>query len=244
MLDVMQSLDQTTNAVSPPCFPAERFQSMDGLTASIVHDLRSPLTAICGCAEMLLEARLDAVQSRRVTTNIHRAAGRMRDLLTALTSLARGCVETRTLCNLHAVLESAIEVSGVSDRSDIHIHLHAPCGIEMTLACAQVQRVLVNLILNAMEAMQAGGEIGISAMVVGKYVRIEVEDNGPGIPPQIRKRLFEPFVTAGKKDGLGLGLTLSRQTIEDHGGELWLEAAAGARFVFSLPLENQPGFLR
>jgi signal transduction histidine kinase len=62
--------------------------------------------------------------------------------------------------------------------------------------------VFVNLILNAMEAMPAGGEIRIAAMVTGEHVRIEVEDNGPGIPPQIRKRLFEPFVTAGKKDGL------------------------------------------
>jgi signal transduction histidine kinase len=100
VFDVMQDLDQATNAISPPGFPYEHFRSVDRLTASIVHDLRNPLTLIRGCAEMLLDARLDVVQSKPVTTNIHRAAGRMRELLTALTSLARGRVETRTLFNL------------------------------------------------------------------------------------------------------------------------------------------------
>jgi signal transduction histidine kinase len=65
-------------------------------------------------------------------------------------------------------------------------------------------------------------------------VLIEVEDTGPGIPVGIRDRLFEPFVTAGKDHGLGLGLALSRQTVLDHGGEMWIEPAPGARFVVRL----------
>ena len=67
---------------------------------------------------------------------------------------------------------------------------------------------------------------------------MEVEDTGPGIPRAIRNRLFEPFVTAGKDHGLGLGLALSRQTLLDHGGDLWIEPARGARFVMSLPLSR------
>ena len=67
---------------------------------------------------------------------------------------------------------------------------------------------------------------------------IEVEDTGPGIPRGIRDRLFEPFVTAGKDHGLGLGLALSRQTVLDHGGDIWSEPAAGARFVICLPLSG------
>jgi signal transduction histidine kinase len=70
-------------------------------------------------------------------------------------------------------------------------------------------------------------------------VLIELEDTGPGIPRGIRDRLFEPFVTAGKQDGLGLGLALSRQTVLNHGGNIWTEPAAGARFVIRLPL-NRP----
>jgi signal transduction histidine kinase len=65
-----------------------------------------------------------------------------------------------------------------------------------------------------------------------------VEDSGPGIPPEIQDRLFEPFVSARKKDGLGLGLATSRRTVRDHGGEMWTEAALGARFVIRLPLKE------
>jgi signal transduction histidine kinase len=70
-------------------------------------------------------------------------------------------------------------------------------------------------------------------------VLIELEDTGPGIPRAIRDRLFEPFVTAGKQDGLGLGLALSRQTVLNHGGDIWTEPASGARFVIRLPLQSQ-----
>jgi signal transduction histidine kinase len=69
-------------------------------------------------------------------------------------------------------------------------------------------------------------------------VVVKVEDTGPGIAPEIRPRLFQPFVTAGKKNGVGLGLALSQQAVLDHGGELWADAnnGAGARFFIKLPL--------
>jgi hypothetical protein len=67
---------------------------------------------------------------------------------------------------------------------------------------------------------------------------IEIEDTGSGIPREIRDHLFEPFVTAGKTNGLGLGLALSRRAVLDHGGDMWVEAAGGARFVMSFPLKK------
>ena len=101
-----------------------------------------------------------------------------------------------------------------------------------------MKRVFANLITNALEAMPHGGEIRIGAQKQNNCVRIEVEDTGPGIPRGIRDRLFEPFVTAGKDHGLGLGLALSRQTLLDHGGDLWTEPARGARFVMCLPVSG------
>ena len=98
-----------------------------------------------------------------------------------------------------------------------------------------MKSVFVNLIVNAAEAMPGGGAIRITATDADDRVRIEVEDNGPGIPPEIRDALFEPFVTAKKKQGLGMGLMLSRRTVRELGGDLWLDRAAGARFVISLP---------
>ena len=105
----------------------------------------------------------------------------------------------------------------------------------MSLVRSRVERVFFNLITNSIEAMPGGGTVRVSARITGEWVRIEVEDTGPGIPGKIRDRLFERFVTADKENGLGLGLSVSRQTIVEHGGNMWVEPAAGARFVIRLP---------
>lgn len=217
----------------------ERFPAMNHLAASIVHDLRNPLAAICGCAEMLLDADLDPVQSKRLSSNIHRAASRMRKLLTDLACVTRGQAGATEGCNLRAILASCCEAVGVTELDGIDILVDVPARIEIPLARARMERVFQNLIENALEAMPGGGTIQITAMEAGDCVLVEIEDNGPGIPPEIRGRLFEPFVTAGKKEGLGLGLALARQTVREHGGDLWSEPAVGARFVISLPVCGQ-----
>jgi signal transduction histidine kinase len=93
------------------------------------------------------------------------------------------------------------------------------------------------LISNAIEAMPQGGEVRISAQSVAGSVVVHVDDTGPGVAPEIRSRLFQPFVTAGKSNGAGLGLVFTRQTVQDHGGDLWLDTApgGGARFSLRLP---------
>jgi signal transduction histidine kinase len=108
----------------------------------------------------------------------------------------------------------------------------------MTVERTRIERVFINLITNGLEAMPGGGMIRITAKEAGDCALIEVEDSGPGIPPEIYARLFDPFTTAGKKEGLGLGLALSRRTMRDHGGDMWIEPAAGARFVIRLPLNG------
>jgi len=100
-----------------------------------------------------------------------------------------------------------------------------------------MQRAFVNLIANAIEAMPGGGEVRISAELVADSVVVHVDDTGPGIAPDIRPKLFQPFVTAGKRNGLGLGLAFTRQTVMDHGGDIWVDSApgGGARFSLRLP---------
>ena len=103
---------------------------------------------------------------------------------------------------------------------------------------ARIERVFLNLIGNALEAMPNGGCVEIRAERKGDCVLIRVDDTGPGIPASVRKHLFQPFVSEGK-NGLGLGLALSRQTLLDHGGDLWAEEteSSGARFRLRLPCQ-------
>lgn len=210
--------------------------TIDILAASIVHDLRNPLAAICGCAEMLLHGNLAPAQTRQVSNNIYRAASRMRELVNDFACITREHAEEVQSCNLRTMLAASCEATGAAEREGIEILMDVPEQIEIPLARIRLERVFVNLIANALEAMPGGGAIWITARKAGDRALIAVEDNGPGIPAGIRSRLFEPFVTAGKKEGLGLGLALSRRTVRDHGGELWVEPSAGARFVVSLPL--------
>ncbi len=115
--------------------------------------------------------------------------------------------------------------------------LEIPAEIEVPLERSRVERVFANLIGNALEAMPDGGEVRITAEMQDGSAVVHVEDTGPGIAPEIRSKLFQPFVSAGKRNGLGLGLALSRQTVLDHGGDMWVESAPGrgARFSFRLP---------
>jgi len=95
----------------------------------------------------------------------------------------------------------------------------------------------MNLIGNAIEAMPEGGQVRISGQFVAGSVVVHVDDSGPGVAPEIRSKLFQPFVTAGKRHGLGLGLAFTRQIVLDYGGDLWVDTApgGGARFSLRLP---------
>ena len=109
--------------------------------------------------------------------------------------------------------------------------------IELPVERSRMERAFVNLIGNAIEAMPEGGSVRISAQLDRGSVLVHVDDTGPGVAPEIRSKLFQPFVTAGKRNGLGLGLALTRQTVLDHGGDLSVGSApgGGARFSLRLP---------
>ena len=218
----------------------KRIPSISWLSTLIVHDLRNPLGTVLASAEMLMELEPAPTHVKRLAANIHRAAGRMRELLADLTDASRGKRSISEICKIRDVIAAASEVAlPAAEKQAVRILNHVPGGIEIPMARSRMERVFFNLIANALEAMPDGGEIRIGARIADHSVLIEVEDNGPGIPRGIRDRLFEPFVTVGKDDGLGLGLALSRQTVLDHGGDMWTEPAAGAHFMIRLPLMRE-----
>jgi signal transduction histidine kinase len=214
------------------------------LSASILHDLRNPLGTICAGAELLMDLDSTSTQVKRLANNMCRAAGRMRQLLADLTSVARDNVSTAEICDIREVIAAAVEaaLAGMEHQS-VQILLDVPDGIDLPLVRSHIERVFFNLIANAFEAMPGGGTVRIRARKAGTCVLVELEDTGPGIPGCISDRLFEPFVTSGKQNGLGLGLALARQTVRNHGGDMWTEPAAGARFVIRLPMDQTYGVL-
>jgi two-component system, NtrC family, sensor histidine kinase HydH len=217
----------------------EDVSGIEWLSTSIVHDLRNPLGSIYAAAEMLIDLDSGPTQVKRLATNIYRAAGRMRELLADLNSVARGNRSTAEMCDISDVIAAAAEAaSTATENHSVQILLDVPERIELPLIRSRMERVFINLIANALEAMPSGGEVRIVVRKAGIFVLIELEDTGPGIPRGIRDHLFERFVTAGKQDGLGLGLALSRQTVLEHGCDIWTEPANGARFVIRLLLNR------
>jgi signal transduction histidine kinase len=188
---------------------------------------------------MLVDLDPGPTQMKRLATNIYCAAGRMRELLADLNSVAGGSRSTAEMCDICEVIAAAsAAVWAAMENQSVQILLEVPVRINLPLMRSRMERVFFNLIANALEAMPTGGEVRIVGRKARDCVLIELEDTGPGIPWGIRDRLFEPFVTAGKAGGLGLGLALSRQTVLDHGGDIWTEPATGARFVIRLPLDR------
>jgi signal transduction histidine kinase len=218
----------------------ERISTIGRLSSSIVHDLRNPLAAIYGGAEMLVDTELSPPQMKRLAANIYRASRRIQELLQDLVNVSRGKSEAAEMCNLREVVQAACDASATAaDAQNVRIIFEAGAEIELPIERARMERVFLNLIDNALEAMPEGGAIFITEQLAADSVFIQFADTGPGILPSIRTKLFEPFVSAGKKNGLGLGLALSRQTVIDQGGEIWVEEGSpGARFVVRLPLRK------
>ena len=216
----------------------ERISTIGRLSASIVHDLRNPLAAIYGGAEMLVDAELPPLHVRRLAGNIYRASRRIQELLQDLLDVSRTKTGPPELCRLKDVAAAACDsLAATAEAQRVTVVNRHPGGYRNPARANRMERAFVNLIGNSLEAMPEGGEVRISAVLDGGSVVVCVEDNGPGIAPEIRARLFQPFVTAGKRNGMGLGLALTRQTVAEHGGEMWVESepGRGARFAFRLP---------
>jgi signal transduction histidine kinase len=217
----------------------ERISTIGRLSGSIVHDLRNPLAAIYGGAEMLVDTDLPPSHVKRLAGNIYRASRRIQELLQDLLNVSRGKSGAPEVCRLREVALAACDsLAAMAGAQNVTIELAIPPEIEVPVERSRIERAFVNLIANALDAMPGGGKVRISAEPEDGAAVVHVEDNGPGIPPEIRSQLFQPFVSSGKRNGLGLGLALSRQTVLEHGGDMWVEAAAGrgARFSFRLPV--------
>ena len=226
----------------------ERISTIGRLSTSIVHDLRNPLASIYGGAEMMMDGNLSEKQLHRIAANIYRSSRSINALLQELVDVSRGGVRAPELCHLSEVVSAAIDTqASEAEHQSVSIHADIDPSIELPLDRARMERVFTNLIGNAIQAIAGaskgdagpvGGSVEIRAERNCSTVLVQIDDTGPGIPSSVRQRLFQPFASAGKT-GLGLGLALSRQTVLDHGGDLWAEEtqSRGASFRVRLPCQ-------
>jgi signal transduction histidine kinase len=236
-----QSMCESIRQARQELIRRERISTIGQLSTSIVHDLRNPLAAIYAGAEMMMDSDLPEDTTRRLARNIYRASRGIQDMLQQLLDVVRGTSSGSELCSLSEVIAAAWStVAPSAEPRGIALHVNVADNLECPMERARMERVFANLFENAIEAMHSGGSISIRGESEGDNITIRVEDTGPGLSASLQGRLFQPFVTAGKKNGLGLGLALSRQTLLDHGGDIWADDApgrdpGGALFWLRLP---------
>jgi signal transduction histidine kinase len=205
------------------------------------------MTVIRGYAEMLLETQADAEEVRSRARNIVEMVDRLDRMTTETLDFARGGERLALRkVNLLSVLEELVadiceQQPGLQVVRDLRVDPQLRAAMDVD----KLRRTVGNIAANAADAARGRGKLHVSAWLeeptgagdaVPQLVLL-LADEGPGIPAEIRERLFEPFVTSGKKQGTGLGLAVAKRFVEDHGGRLeLLPEGPGARFQITLPL--------
>ncbi|MBV8705827.1 MAG: HAMP domain-containing histidine kinase [Acidobacteriaceae bacterium] len=217
----------------------ERLAAVARLATSVVHDLRNPLASIYAGAEMLAEEDLPVTQIKRLARNMHQASRGLLKVLQELLDASRKEPGHKELCLLHDLVEEAWKPwNAQAENCRITFSMDVPSDLGVFVEASPIERVFSNLFENALQAIGLDGKVQVTATLAGKDVELHIDDTGHGISPALQAVLFQPFVSEGKQNGLGLGLTLSRQTVRAHGGNLWMDAAytGGTRFCLRLPI--------
>ena len=224
-----------------------RLAALGEVAASIAHEIRNPLAGINGAIQILGQeiAPEDSRQAvlREIQGEIRRLDERVNDLLL----YARPSTPRREPVRPRELLETTVRALAEDPMfRDVHVSIRASGGLPaFSLDPGQIRQVLVNLVLNAVQAMGGAGRIELVArLATGGALELVVEDSGPGVPAHLAEEIFRPFFTT-RPHGTGLGLAISRKIAESHGGSLTAGRgkAGGARFVLSLPVpEDAPPF--
>jgi signal transduction histidine kinase len=227
---------------------ASRLAVLSEFTASIAHEINQPLGAIlCNAeaAELLLEKPSPPMDEiRRIMTDIRNDDLRASEVIRSLRALLKHGEVERQPVSIHRVVMEVIAILRTeAERRGIELHTELTQVGPIVLGDrVHLQQVLLNLIINAMEAMQGipnERRVSVCASQQDNEVVVSVTDRGPGIPSEQIPRLFDRFFST-KPEGMGMGLAISRSLIEQHGGRIWVENASdrGAIFRFSIPLDN------
>ncbi len=242
--DLTRAFDKMRHALEKnreQLLEAERQATIGRMASSISHDLRHSLAAVLANTEFLCEPGLTSEQREELYREVRVGVDRMNELIESLLEFSRTRESLRlSFGSVNEAIDRAVQ--GVRLHPEFHqiaIEVFDDNRKAGWLDLKRVERALLNVVLNACEAVPpAGGRIDVRSKETSHGVEITVADNGSGVPENVRDSLFKPFVSFGKENGTGLGLAIAQKIIQDHGGDIVLvkTSSEGSTFKLTLPL--------
>ena len=219
----------------------ERLSAVGEVAAKVTHEIRNPMVAIGGFARRILKKDTDGEINRNYLKIIVEEIGHLENILTDILYFAKPAVPNCTSVNLNETVENILEILAVEiEEGNIRVEKHLDSTIPtLSLDQNQIRRVIINLIKNAIQAMPEGGTINVATVIENQWLHVEVSDTGIGISDEDIDKLFDAFFSS-KSTGSGLGLTVSAQIINNHGGTIEVKRREphGASFIIRLPLQT------
>jgi signal transduction histidine kinase len=239
-----RSLEATVRERTERLLQSEKVATMGSLLAGVAHELNNPLAVVMGQAMLLRESAANSPFAARAD-RIHAASERCARIVKNFLALARSRPPERGPVAFDGVVTQAVELLAYELRtSSVEVEVHLSESVPVFQADGhQLHQVIVNLLANAHHAMRQTSGLRRITLATGfdaatARVRLTITDTGPGIPPELQAKIFEPFFTTKPPgEGTGLGLSLCRGIVEEHGGTLTVESQPGhgATFIMTLP---------
>ncbi len=210
----------------------EKLFAIGELSARLAHDIRNPLSVIKTSINILISKKNVDAKTMETYERMQRAVERIAYQIDDVLNFVKPQVSSLKNTSLHEILASVMARIDIPKTVVITI---PPNNIEFVGDIISLEIVFVNLITNALQAINNSGEITISAGIVQEKIVIKIHDNGPGISNEIIPQIFEPLFTT-KQTGTGLGLTSCKTIIEQHGGRIDVESAVGKGTTFTITI--------
>ncbi|TVQ99729.1 MAG: two-component sensor histidine kinase [Desulfovibrionales bacterium] len=237
---VRQSMEQLLET-QEKLLISERFAAIGEAAAHLSHEIKNPLMLMAGFAQQVLRSLPEDDSRREKLDIVVNEAKRLERLLVDVRDFTRPPRPQHSTTQINEVVRDVAEIfQDQCESQNVQCRLALDSGLPVCLVDpSHIKQVLLNLAKNAVEAMPDGGEVTISTAHGPDSIQVSVQDTGPGIPPEVLKRLFHPFFST-KPKGTGLGLAISFKLVQDHGGEIKVrsQVGCGARFDVYIPLKT------
>jgi signal transduction histidine kinase len=230
-------------------FRAEQLATMGQFAAGIAHELRNPLTVIRSTVQYVASDFAEGTDQRRLANDILQEVDRLNNIVSNLLSLAQPAESKPEEIDIPQEIDRCLDfIEAKAKSQNVRLETDFENDLpKLTFDPAELRQLLLNVIMNGLQAMPEGGILSIKAHKLaegnldstsgGKKILIEIEDEGPGIPAHLRGKVFEPFFTT-KPGGTGLGLAICNSIVKRYNGEIWVDEAksGGTEVKIALPV--------